>query len=525
MSLDGNDSGAVWQDPNSNTSRKSFNQSPHMQTNQDYETDFIDSDQLPPPHSAMSEDAMVLSSPAASIQAQASEIREEEPEDKATLLSRAGQYLSLVLAPVLFGGLTCLFVLPLIATGHAKLPPEGMWPIALIIIAIAVGQGVAVYYSGANNGLWAVSTLGAFFLYVLVGCFAIFGGGAGIFLTILFIILIVVLARLYVHPVAEGNVDIVYALGKYSRTLYSGFNILLPWEKVVRRLNVAATEWVSPVQRVQMSRDEDVVLRATISYQLMPEDAYLAITQVNKWEESLRELFVATIQTIATMFTPEDLLVWQRGLRARTDAGDLANANNGDNMMRWEKVNTYLYQQMLDKVALWGVQVNWVRVRDITLTPHGAVIMDITDPAAVQQPLSDAGAVRGAAASVPAQQIKLSAKPTAAPSAPPPVSLPANIKDEDLEKILVKAYREVQSNKITDPDTIRSIAAQFEAIANDPEKSKHVSFDAERAARNLYEQANTNELQFSANSSLYNDDTKTDWSMRRPTDENMMAGG
>ncbi|HEX3639757.1 MAG TPA: hypothetical protein VHV10_00555, partial [Ktedonobacteraceae bacterium] len=57
------------------------------------------------------------------------------------------------------------------------------------------------------------------------------------------------------------------------------------------------------------------------------------------------------------------------------------------------------------------------------------------------------------------------------------------------EEILIKAYKEVQNGKITDPESIRSIAATFEAVARDSQASQSVSFDAERAAKNLYKQA------------------------------------
>src|SRR5260370_34632011 len=57
------------------------------------------------------------------------------------------------------------------------------------------------------------------------------------------------------------------------------------------------------------------------------------------------------------------------------------------------------------------------------------------------------------------------------------------------EEILVKAYKEVQNGKITDPEAIRTIAAIFEAVARDSQASPSVSFDAEHAAKELYKKA------------------------------------
>ncbi|HCP74542.1 MAG TPA: hypothetical protein DIU08_07845, partial [Ktedonobacter sp.] len=55
--------------------------------------------------------------------------------------------------------------------------------------------------------------------------------------------------------------------------------------------------------------------------------------------------------------------------------------------------------------------------------------------------------------------------------------------------MLKNAYKQIQSGLITSPDVIRSIATSFQAIANDPEAIKNVSFDASQAARTLFERA------------------------------------
>ena len=57
------------------------------------------------------------------------------------------------------------------------------------------------------------------------------------------------------------------------------------------------------------------------------------------------------------------------------------------------------------------------------------------------------------------------------------------------EAILIKAYQEVQNDKITDPEAIRSIAATFEAVAQDSQASQSVSFDAKQAAKILHKRA------------------------------------
>ncbi len=94
---------------------------------------------------------------------------------------------------------------------------------------------------------------------------------------------------------------------------------------------------------------------------------------------------------------------------------------------------------------------------------------------------------------------------------------------------LIAAYNSVKQGMITEPTAIRTIAARFEAIANDPERRDKVEFDADKAARNLYARAQLFEDQARQISSdgEFDDVTEVDfneirqpvWNMRRPTDD------
>ena len=458
------------------------------------------------------------------------------------LLKQFKQYITLIFVPLLFGALTCLFVLPPILATRASLPVEGFWPILLVILAITIAQGVTVYYAGTDNGMWMLGTAGGFSLFLLVGCFALFGPLTGFIVLIALIALAFVLARRCLHPVPEGFVDIVFAGEKYRRTLYPGFNILLPWEKISIRLNTEEVQWICPAQVVQLSRDDDVMLRAVISYQLLQEDAYLAVTQVRNWEESLRALFTTTLQSIATVFKPDDFMAWPRGIRGQYTAQPGDDDFTGS-FERRQAINTHLFKLVRDKVAIWGVQINWVSIRDIEVAPHGAnAIYEQPEPAPVATPapkpqpepareVKQIPLVEAKAPPTPqakADPVKTRPAPTAStpkpaeqppkPAAPAPI--PANQLKEDL---LIQAYKTVQEGQVKDPETIRGIAAKFEMVAQNREASQAVSFDAQRAAYNLYEQARKYEEEYVKN--MYSEDTQPDWIVRRPTDENLMAGG
>ncbi len=501
-------------------------------------------------------------------------------------LRHLGQQMSPVLVPLLFGGLTFLFtlLLALVLKNRSYLPVGHLWPIALIFIAIAIAQGMVLYYTDSDNGRWALGLVGGFLLFLLVGCFAIFGLIGMLILLGVLLVVAFLIARLALHKAPEGQSHIVYAFGKYSRTLFPGLNLLMPWESVEYQLDTRETHWVSPEQRVHISRTEDLSLRASISYRLMPEDAHLAVFHVKSWEESLQELFVATIQTVANDLTPQDIMAWAQGLRAQpTSAPGLSEPGGGERMSRgtqwreggayversrhsdagrvrhsdaggegeegasrWKRINDKLFQQMRDRVAPWGVEVKEVHIRDLTLIPHAPSMID-TGP--ILNPQSaDMGTTRGnASASAQPAQAKVYPKktgtdaadraqpaptepgrdksgPYASPPQPAPAEAAPSVSKED--KVLMKLYEAVRSGNITDPETIRNIASRFEAIAKDSEASKKVHFDAARAADNLYRRAEKYEEQANNTTGYgYSDDTQPDWSPRRSADDNLMLGG
>src|SRR6266567_3416468 len=198
MSPDGKDPGSVWNDPNESHWKQSSEQQP-----------FTDRDNVVPLSQQQSLAAGQFGgNPAGeeddpNYQSDLGDLT-GETSSRTSLVGQLGHYATLILAPLLFAAFTCLFVLPLVATGHAQVPPAGLLPLTLVIVLIAVAQGAAVFYAGPDNGMWTLGTLGGFFLFILVGCFAIFGVAAG-FITLLVILAIcVVLARLYLYAVPEG---------------------------------------------------------------------------------------------------------------------------------------------------------------------------------------------------------------------------------------------------------------------------------------------------------------------------------
>jgi hypothetical protein len=279
--------------------------------------------------------------------------------------------------------------------------------------------------------------------------------------------------------------------------------------------------WTCPLQVVKISRDQDVRLIATISYQLLPEDAFLAFS-VEKWEESLHTLFIGTLQALINQLSPADFISSPQGHGSplRTTGPNVPIDPMQET--RWERINDALANRIQDRIAAWGVQVNWVRIQDPTLIPHLAPAA--SPPPGMQVQARSAMAAGNYAVNPGIQSTKKTAPAGAAVSGVGTSPLPSRddpdqtlvmekntAKDEMMKPqpqevpntdavtgissqvinvdMLKDIYEAVRRGRITDPNTIRDAARRFEVVAQDPELSQKVDFDASRAANTLYQRA------------------------------------
>jgi len=499
MSADGKDSGAVWQGP---TNKAQQSQQQSQSTSQEEPLARVQSSH----NGVYAANGSLPNDNDDDLAYYDEQYQPAEPDTTHSLLRRW----SPVLIPLLLAALTSLLVLPLIAANHARV--LNLWLIVAIIIVATIADIIALYYTDENKGLRVSAIAASIFLFVLIASFAIFGAAIGFVVLVALIVLSAVLIRRYFYSVSEDFVDIIYAFGKYERTLYAGPNMLLPWEKVKHQLKIREKQWLCPLQRVQLSHTEDVLLRALVSYQLYAKHAHRAITQADDdWEQQFQNMFINEVQNIGTMFVPDDFISWPEGLHtpSSTDA-------NTDSLARREKVNDYLYRRISAKAEHLGILVHWVGIRDVMIAPHGAELDTealLTPPAlpdSVEQPQVSTQpdpALQVTTPTTPAAQIsnepmpqqKTHTSPKLSENAPsvdqqPQTSPPKVFKEETL----IKAYKAVQDGKVTDPLAIRELAANFRAVASDPQASEMVSFDAERAALNLYEQADKYEERYSS---------------------------
>src|SRR5579883_438385 len=71
---------------------------------------------------------------------------------------------SFILIPLLFAIVTFLLTLLFFAIRHNS-PPAELLAMGLITLAVAILQGMMLYYSGSNSGLWFICLLVGFVLF------------------------------------------------------------------------------------------------------------------------------------------------------------------------------------------------------------------------------------------------------------------------------------------------------------------------------------------------------------------------
>lgn len=416
------------------------------------------------------------------------EIETDEMESQDAQYSRQGKISGLarqfspILVPLPFALLIFLFTLPFALREQTYLP---LLPLGVLLIALVVMQGTLLYYVGSNDTYWTLCVIVGYSVFLVVGALAIFGPTASLILLLVLLFVGSFLFRRSIRSIPEGYVYIVLMFGRYARTLQPGLNFVLPWEKISGRMSTKEISWTCPEQIAKISRDLDIKLKATIGYQLLPEDAHIAALQVDNWEEALHKLFVSTLQGVINELTPADFVNWQQGIntRASLDTGSISPPPT----TRWDRINGMLAKRVQDQVMNWGVEVKSVNIHDITPVPH--LTSGANPVAGVTTRPVDAGVTRGAnpaaAQPLPAQVVVNQQMPPQAPQIQQALATSTAPGMTNIET-LIGAYEAVRTGRVKDPKTIRDIARSFEALVNDP----NITFDAARAAHNLHLRAN-----------------------------------
>ena len=172
-------------------------------------------------------------------------------------------------------------------------------------------------------------------------------------LLILLILAAGVVITLYkgINVVPQGEEWVVERLGKYSRTLKPGLNIILPYiEQVRTRITTRDIILDIPQQEV-ITKDNAVILTNAVAFIRVtkPQDA---IYGVEDFRMAIQQLIMTTLRSILGEMKLDEALSNRDQIKAR------------------------LKDQIIDDVADWGVTVKSVEIQDINPSPSMQASME-----------------------------------------------------------------------------------------------------------------------------------------------------
>ncbi|DAB39643.1 MAG TPA: hypothetical protein CFH81_05275 [Sulfurovum sp. UBA12169] len=162
-------------------------------------------------------------------------------------------------------------------------------------------------------------------------------------LNIVIILAIAVIYTLYkgVNIVPQGEEWVVERLGKFTRTLTPGLNLIVPYIEAVRQ-KISTRDIILDIpQQEVITKDNAVILTNAVTFIRVtnPRDA---IYGIEDFRLAIQQLVMTTLRSILGEMSLDDAL------------------SNRD------QIKTKLKDQIIDDVADWGVTVKSVEIQDIS---------------------------------------------------------------------------------------------------------------------------------------------------------------
>jgi regulator of protease activity HflC (stomatin/prohibitin superfamily) len=172
-------------------------------------------------------------------------------------------------------------------------------------------------------------------------------------LYILVILAVLVIVTLYkgINIVPQGEEWVVERLGKFSRTLSPGLNIIIPYiESIRERVSTRDLILDIPEQEV-ITKDNAVIHTNAVTFARVtnPRDA---IYGIEDFKAAIQQLVMTTLRSI------------------------LGEMNLDDALSNREQIKTKLKDSIIDDVADWGVTVKSVEIQDINPSPSMQASME-----------------------------------------------------------------------------------------------------------------------------------------------------
>ncbi len=162
-------------------------------------------------------------------------------------------------------------------------------------------------------------------------------------LNIVVILAIGLIVTLYkgINIVPQGEEWVVERLGKFSRTLNPGLNIIIPYIEAVRQKITTRDIILDIPQQEVITRDNAVILTNAVAFIRVtnPRDALYGIED---FRQAIQQLVMTTLRSI------------------------LGEMSLDEALSNREIIKTRLKDQIVDDVADWGVTVKSVEIQDIS---------------------------------------------------------------------------------------------------------------------------------------------------------------
>ncbi len=172
-------------------------------------------------------------------------------------------------------------------------------------------------------------------------------------LYILVILAIAVIVTLYkgINIVPQGEEWVVERLGKFSRTLKPGLNIIIPYLEAVRQ-KVSTRDLILDIPEQEVITKDNAVIHTNAVTFVRVTNPRDAIYGIEDFRLAIQQLVMTTLRSILGEMSLDDALSNREHIKAK------------------------LKDAIIDDVADWGVSVKSVEIQDINPSPSMQASME-----------------------------------------------------------------------------------------------------------------------------------------------------
>lgn len=155
--------------------------------------------------------------------------------------------------------------------------------------------------------------------------------------------LIIIFLCLTIKIVQQYERKILFTLGKYTRILNPGINIVIPLIQTTQTVDVREKAVDVPSQEAMTKDNISCTINAVIYYKIREEDAYKAIINVRNLDYAMTQFALTTMRNIVGQFELDELL------------------------SKREEASKKIKDIVDEKSDAWGVEVMSVELKDINI--------------------------------------------------------------------------------------------------------------------------------------------------------------